>query len=206
MERIAILSNQEAVLRAKEFLRDQILSKNYQWDTSRMKLVDSELYVNNKIGVGGFQELLLSSSIRQVGVTNFDGNRLAKDRIFVINGVTFGFALEDDSKEIDQIEYKFPKKGEKLPEYLSHANLVLKQAGEIILNLPIRSIWNGAISNRELYRELGALELIEDNSTVNLTVEYPTNTDAPAGGKKLFVSVFFRGFETYSTRVTTCGR
>ncbi len=197
-----ILSNQEAVLRAKEYLRNQITAKNYQWDTSRMKLVDSELYVNNKIGIGGFQELLLSSSIRQVGITNFDGNRLEKDRIFVINGVTFGFALEADDKTPDKIDYAFPKEGVVLPEFLSHANLVLKQAGEIIFNLPIRSIWNGAISNRELYRELGALELIEDNSTVNLTVEFPTNTDAPQGGKKLFASVFFRGFETYTTRVT----
>ncbi len=198
-----ILSNQEAVLRAKEYLRNQITAKNYTWDTTRMKLVDSEVYVNNKIGTGGVQEMLLSSAVKQVGITNFDGNRLEANRVFIINGVTFGFAVEDASSSPDEVSYKFPKEGVALPKYLAHANLVLKQAGEVIVNLPIRSIWNGAISNRELYRDLGALELIEDNSAINLAIEFPINAGAPEDGKKLFASVFFKGFETYTTRVTS---
>ncbi len=196
------LSNNEEVLRAKEYLRKLIELKEKGWDTKRMKLVDSELFANAKIGTGGFQEMLLSSDVKKVGITNFDGNKLAPNRIFVMNGVTIGYAEAEDEKTPDKVDYQFPKPSVKLPTYLAHANLVLKQAGEVIVNLPIRSIWNGAISTKDLYRDLGALELIEDNSTVSLTVEFPSNADAPAGGKKLFVSVFFKGFETYTTRVT----
>lgn len=191
-------ANNEAYLRATEFLKGQIIKKGYDWDTARMKPMDSELYVNKSIEVGGTVPLLTGASVQERGITNFDGNKLEKGRVFVANGVAFSFVVDDKTKLAHGVTYSSAD----LPPALAFANLVLKQKDEVIIKIPINALTraNGR-ANASDYRELGALALIEDNAIVEFDIEFPQGAEMTvATGKALFVSVSLRGFETYLKR------
>ncbi len=185
------LENQEGFLRGREFLKKQLIKKGYDWDVERMVLTDGEMYANAKISIGGTVPLLTGNSTEVRGVTNFNGNKLVKNRVFVVESVAFGFVVDDRTKKEHEVDYKFNE----VSAELKFANLVLKQSDEKIISLPIAGIINGQKDNK--YRDLGALALIEDDVITDLEIEFPHNvTSSLPIGQKLFVSVFFKGFET----------
>jgi len=79
--------------------------------------------------------------------------------------------------------------------------LVLRQNGEVIVKLPVESIYQASKTD-DRYRRLGALAVIEPTQTVDLTIETPAGSSiTPAtSGNKSFVQVLFKGFETYMKR------
>ncbi len=190
------LPNNELFLKTATFLKKQLVYKGYDWNVSKMKPMDGELYANAKVEVGGTVELLTGASTEVRGVTNFNGNKLVKNRIFVTDAIAFGYAIDDETKAEHEVEYVYNK----IPAYLRHANIVLKQKDERVISMPIGSIINGR-ENGSQYRQLGALALIEDDSLVNLEIEFPQGVKAEIPeGKKLFVSFYMKGIETYIKR------
>lgn len=193
------LSNQEGYLRVTEFLKDQITSKGYKWDTARMKPMDAELYANAKIEVGGTVPLLTGASQEVKGVTNFNGNKLVKGRVFVADGIALGWAEGADDAAVHSLDYNYTS----VPACLAQANLVLKQKDESVIKLPISSIINAnGRGNESVYRSLSAFALIEDESVVDYDIEFPQGVQfsPETAGNKLFVSAYLRGFETYLKR------
>lgn len=193
------LANQEGYLGVTEFLKDQIHTKGYEWDTARMKPMDAELYANAQIEVGGTVPLLTGASQEVKGVTNFNGNKLVKGRVFVADGVAIGWAEGADGTAVHSLSYNYGN----VPACLAQANLVLKQKDESVIKLPISSITNANGRGRDdVYRTLNAFALIEDDSIVDYDIEFPQGVKyTPAtAGNKLFVSAYLRGFETYLKR------
>lgn len=192
------LSNQEEYLRGTEYLKDQIKRKGYQWETSKMKPMDGAMFANKEIEVGGTQQLLTGSSVKERGVTNFDGSQLVKGRVFVANAISFGHAVADKGTLVHALDYNYNT----VPAYLKHAVLVLKQKDEKVINLPVIDIINNSgKGDGSFYRKLGALALIEDEAIVDLEIEFPQGVNAGlASGKALFVSVYIKGLETHLKR------
>ena len=192
------LENQEMYLRGTEFLKKQIEKKGYKWNTAKMKPMDAELYANAKIGTSGVVELLDGNTNEVRGVTNFNGNKLVKERVFVANGVAFGWAVADSATNVAQVAYNYNT----IPDYLRHANLVLTQKDEVVIKLPLASINNATGKSTDtVYRDLSAFALIEDEALVKYTIEFPAGVDAGlAAGKDLFVSAYLRGLETFLKR------
>lgn len=189
--------NEEQYQRVATFLARQAAKFNLSPDVmARMKPTPSELYVNAQINLGGNIPLLNGNSTQEVGVTNFDGNRLDNGRFFVIEAVTLLYGEADASKKVWEVAYK-----KEPPAELLASTLVLRQNGEVIVKLPIVSI-NNAKRSDEYYRRLGALALIEPTQTVDVTIESPAGSSiTPANsGDKSFVQVLFKGFETYMKR------
>lgn len=192
------LVNQDKYVRATEYLKKQIITKDYDWDVARMKPMDGELYANKEIQVGGTQQLLTGASVQERGITNFDGNKLNKGRAFVADGIAFGYAVADAGAAPHTVKFDY----DGVPAYLKHANIVLKQKDEVIIKLPINAISNSNGSGSEsLYRDLGAFALIEDDAIVDFEIEFPQGVKPNlAAGKSLYVSAYIRGFETYLKR------
>ena len=191
-------SNNEAYVKGTEFLKDQIIKKGYAWDTGRMKPMDGAMFANASIEIGGTQQLLTGSSVKERGVTNFDGSQLVKGRVFVANAIAFGFAVGNATDLVHAVNYDYKT----APAYLKHAILIVRQKDEKVINLPIIDLVNANGSgNNSFYRDLGALALIEDEAIVDIEVEFPqgVNANLPAG-KKLFVSVYMKGLETHLKR------
>lgn len=190
------LANQEEYLRVTEYLGYQKELKGYDWNVPKMKPMDAEMYVNTSIEEGGIQELLDGGSKEIKGVTNFNGNTLVKGRIMVANGISFGWAEGNEDEEPFNLKYNYSS----VPTSLQYATLVFKQSDETLFKMTIASIMNGQ-KEGSLYRDLGGFYLIEDLQPIDISIEFPKGVkSAIAKDKKLFVSVYTRGFETYLKR------
>ncbi len=189
--------NEESYTRVATFLGNQAPKFGLTFDQmQRMKPTPAELYVHAKFTAGGIVPLLNGNSTQEIGVTNFDGNRLENGRFFVIDGVTVQYGEAADSKKVFEVDYK-----DDVPAVLAASHLVLRQNGEVIVKLPISSIQN-AKKTDNFYRKLGALALIEPTQTVELSIETPSGSSITTanGSDKSFVRVLFKGFETYVKR------
>lgn len=192
------LQNEENYLRASNFLSRQGARFNLDpMQMARMKPTPSELFVNAQFNAGGNVPLLTGNSTQEVGVTNFDGNRLEAGRFFVIDAVTILYGEDAAGKKPWEVDYD-----KKLPAVLKNSILVVRQNGEVITKLPIVSIDNAKANNQENgYRRLGALAILEPNQPVDITFETPAGSSiTPSGNNKSYVSVLLRGFETYLKR------
>lgn len=189
--------NEEGYLRASNFLTSVAgkfgLTREQM---TRMKPTPSELYVNATLAAGGTAHLLTGNSTQEVGVTNFDGNRLEQGRYFVINAVTLLYGEAGADKKVWEVDYSKP-----IPAVLLSSHLVVRQNGETIAKLPISSIAN-AQKTEHFYRNLEALAVIEPTQTIELMVETPqgSNITPATSGDKSFVRVLLKGFETYLKR------
>lgn len=194
------LSNKEGALRALTFFRERHQEKPIFGKGDEIKPMPSEVYVNKEITVGGGTlDLLKGSTNNEVGVTNFDGNKLDDGRAFVVDGVAFHIAIGDAGAKPYNVDYD---KGIASAEFqpFQFANLVLKQNNEILVKLPISSIENGK-ENFSEYRDLD-LTLISPKTKVEVQIQFPDDVAVPslATGKAFFVSVKYRGYESYQRR------
>lgn len=189
--------NEEQYQRVATFLARQAAKFNLSpAEMARMKPTPSELYINTQFSAGGNVPLLNGNSTQEVGVTNFDGNRLDNGRFFVIDAITLLYGEAAANKKVWEVDYN-----KEVPAELKASHLVVRQNGEVITKLPVASIEN-AKKSQEFYRRLGALAVIEPTQTVDVTIETPAgSTITPANeSDKSFVQVLLKGFETYIKR------
>ena len=189
--------NEEQYHRVATFLARQAAKFNLSpAEMARMKPTPSELYINTQFSAGGNVPLLNGNSTQEVGVTNFDGNRLDNGRFFVIDAITLLYGEAAANKKVWEVDYN-----KEVPAELKASHLVVRQNGEVITKLPVASIEN-AKKSQEFYRRLGALAVIEPTQTVDVTIETPAgSTITPANASdKSFVQVLLKGFETYIKR------
>ncbi len=196
---MSLLSNQERYLRVTEFLKSKYKeNKEYQleWNPRKMKPMDNELYVTTEASVGALVSLIQGDTKMVKGLNNFNGNALSKGKIAVLDGIAFGFVVADEDSVAHTLTFDYKK----VPNYLRFANLKLSQDSQSLIDLPISNI----IDNRNesgVFRDLGAMVLVEDVSAIDLSIDYPKNTKSTIPtGKKLFVSVRLNGMTTYSMR------
>lgn len=190
------LSNEELFLKGVKFLTNLDKDNRYGWLGRNLKPTPGELYVQGIVTAGGTQSLLGGSTVQEKGVTNFDGNHLQKDRIFVVSAVTVQYGEAAVNTKPYNVSYK-----DEFPPQLENATLLIKQKNEVIVKLPISAIQNAKKSD-DFYRKLGALALIEPEHEVEMYLEFPSGTAiTPAtAGHKSFVRVLLQGLETYAKR------
>ena len=177
---------------------------------SGVNLTATELYANKEVAVGGgTTKLLTGSSVREVGITNFDGNQLEKGRIFTYDGVTILLGIDKKGTASSLVNYFTLKNGsaeiKKAFDHIGNADLIIKQSNEIITSVPLRSIVNTQVASSDsVYRDLGSFEVLEDNKAVDINIEFPEGAEVPqsvlGAGNGLFISVVAKGFETYVKR------
>lgn len=193
------LLNEEPALRAVTFLKALKLraietgsSLLSNLNPNDIKLIPSELFVHAEISGGGTQHLLTGETTKVPGITNFDGNKLNKGRFFVANGITVAYGEEDADTKLYNVAYD-----KELPPVLLASEIAVKQSGNPIIQLPIRSIIF-AKKTKDYYRALEALALVVEESETSIEIYLPSgSTIAPSGGKKPFIGVYIKGFETH---------
>ncbi|ATA67276.1 hypothetical protein RCZ02_16650 [Capnocytophaga felis] len=183
--------NSEKYLLIENFIREVTSRKGIQIPTHRMKPTASELFAQSKYSAGGLSNILTGNVTREVGVTNFDGNKLENDRCFVIEGVTLMYGEGESSKKVYEIAYDT-----KLPAILKSSNLLIRQNNMVLVNLPIQAIEN-AKQLESFYRDLDSLVFLEPNQPIEILIESPVgSTITPSSGDTSFVKVMLKGFET----------
>lgn len=195
------LSNKEGQLRAFTFFKEEHAKKPIFSVGAEIKPMQSELYVNKEITVGGGKvSLLIGSTDNETGVTNFDGNKLDEGRAFAIDGIAFHIGLGDTKEKPFNVDFTQTLTGVQKMAF-QFANLVIRQKNELIFSLPISSILNGNEGIENLYRDLDLI-LIKPKEKVEVEIEFPDGVTPPTleAGKSMFVSVVLRGYETYQRR------
>lgn len=195
------LSNKEAYLRAFTFFQENHAMNPMFGIGAKIKPIESELYVNKAITVGGGKlPLLIGSTDNEIGVTNFDGNKLEEGRAFAIDGIAVNLTVSDASAKPYNVDFTKTLTGPQLAAF-QFANLNLSQKNERLISLPISAILNGQEGSYKKYREL-ALTLLKPKDKVEIEIEFPDGVTPAAleDGKSIFVSVVFRGYETFQKR------
>ncbi|WP_435263852.1 hypothetical protein [Tenacibaculum sp. nBUS_03] len=194
------LLNKEGLLRAMVFFKQRNDEKPIFSTGDQIKPIPSELYVNKEINVaGGKVSLLIGSTDNEIGVTNFDGNKLDDGRAFAVDGISFKFGIAKSGTKPYNVDFATGvTKAQKAA--FQFANIVLKQNNEILVRLPISSIENGKQEFSE-YRDLD-LTLIAPKTKVEVEIEFPDEVAAPTltAGNSIFISAVFRGYESYQRR------
>ncbi|WP_299673269.1 hypothetical protein [uncultured Tenacibaculum sp.] len=200
MQQLNYYSNSEDFLKALSFFQAANNNKQIFNADDVIKPMPSELYVNREITVaGGKKPLLIGSTDNETGVTNFDGNKLEDGRAFVINGIAVNIGIGKKGVKPYNVDYLTEiSKEQKIP--FQFANVLVKQKDEILVRMPLSSIENGK-KDFSGYRDI-ALSLIAPGSKVEVELEFPDEVETPTldADKAFYVSVIFRGFESYQKR------
>ncbi len=194
------LSNKEGMLRAVTFFMDKHKEKEIFSNGDEVKPISNVLYVNKEIVIGGGRVSLLNGATNnEIGVTNFDGNRLEQGRAFAVDGVSFFVGIGDAGSKAYNVDYAKALSTEQLKAF-QFSNLVLKQNNEVLFRQSISSISDGKLDYSE-YLDLD-LTLVRPEKQIELEIEFPDEIEAPVleDGKAIFVSPRFRGYESYQRR------
>ncbi|WGU68531.1 hypothetical protein QIU19_00415 [Capnocytophaga canimorsus] len=124
-----------------------------------MKLTPTELYVASKIVAGGTAHLISGNTVQDVGVTNFDGNRLEDGRHFVMEALQLLYGEDEATAKVYDVKFKNGGQLE-IPAVLVASHFVIRQSGEVIVNIPLASIIEATKADGDKYRHLGALALL----------------------------------------------
>lgn len=183
--------NEEKYLLIERFITDITSKKGIQIPAHRLKPTASELFVQSKYTAGGLSNILTGNVTREVGVTNFDGNKLENDRYFVIQAVTLLYGEGESTKKVYEIGYDT-----KLPAILKSSTLLIRQNNMVLVSLPIQAIEN-AKQLDNFYRSLESLVFLEPNQPIEILIESPVGSSiTPTSGDTSFVKVMLKGFET----------
>lgn len=189
-------NNNEEHLLVENFLIKKIIDNKYDWDTKKSKIMDTTIYANSEVTVGGTFSLLDGDTNGVIGVTNLNGNQLNSGRPVVLCGVGIGFAVGTGGKKPHALDFDFSK----THHDLQFANLVVKQSNEILYRQPISAIIN-RLKEGAKFSKLGSLELLLDKTDIDIDIEYPKNLVSTLGtNDKLYVSVMFPAKEVYLKR------
>lgn len=189
------IQNEEQVVKISNYLKGVNAAKNLQMPIGRMRPTPSEAYIASKFTAGGTVHLLSGNIAQEIGVTNFDGNKLEADRYFVADSVTVLYGEGTSSNKVYEVKYD-----KELPAVLLASHLVVRQKNEVVIKLPVCSIDN-AKKTQAFYRKLEAFALLEPNAPIEIQLETPMGASiTPSSGDTSFVKVLIKGFETQLKR------
>lgn len=177
-----------------------LLSQEFQSLVSQNKIrpTDAELYINKKLpdAPEGTLNLLTGLNSSEVGITNFDGDRLEKARYFVIDSITVNYGVALDGTSPSAVNYNTA-----LPTSLKAAELRIKQADSgTLFSLPIGAI-DEAKATDTVYRELGGFQLLREEKKTSIEIEFASGSDlGVADGSSGFIQVLLKGFQTMEKR------
>lgn len=156
---------------------------------------DKTFYLNvNVVALAGGGQIRLTDSDtkKAVGITNFDGNKLVKGRVLVMDSIRVKFsdsgATPQNALYVDSGLYKELQGGE----------LRLVQNKEVLVDLPLSDLLDFNIDD---YRELSNAPMIVDELEFDWILELPKGIVVPdsarGAGNDVFVSIQVRCTEFY---------
>ena len=163
--------------------------------TTPTTIKDKTFYLNiNVVGLaGGGKIRLIDSDLKKaVGITNFDGNKLAKGRILVVDSIRTKFTdVGATPQNADYNSTRFYKE-------LQGAELTLVQNKEVLIDLPLSDLQG---FKQDDYRELSNSPMIVDDLEFEWMLEIPKGISVPDSlngvGNDVFLSIQLRCTEFY---------
>lgn len=161
---------------------------------------DTAYYVVNALtGGGGTQKLITPNTKRDLGITNFEGNKLNAGKYFTIDGVKISVAYAENGQPWR------PSDVSNIVNYaqdLLDAELVVKQGERILIRLSVFDIvdtnrYQSSKNNMD-FREISTFPVLAPNEPFEINIEHKSDAIYPTYDPetiKVKVRVDFRGHE-----------
>lgn len=159
---------------------------------------DATLAVRQLVVAGGDVDILQGYNAYEKGKNDFNGNKLANGRLFVIDSLQINYGVADTAATAtgyDKVNYTTA-----LPPALKSANLVIKQGDKVIRRISIAAI-NEAKSTDTRWYDLDGFALLREDQVTSIVLEFAQGSDLAAGvGNSGYVEVILKGAETVVVR------
>lgn len=159
---------------------------------------DATLAVRNVVVAGGTVNVLQGYNQYEPGKNDFNGNKLANGRLFIIDSLTINYGIgvtATIAQSYDKVDYTTA-----LPAALKSANLVIKQGDQVIRRISIAAI-NEAKSTDARWYELDGFGLLREDQVTSIEIEFAQGSDLAAGANNSgYVEVILKGAETVAVR------
>lgn len=156
------------------------------------KVSDTTMYVVHRVdGDSNIVELTNDDTKKEVGVTNFDGNKLAKGRNFVMDSIKV--ELAKDGLVAKNVDWK--SKAVALIAQLGNAELKLIQGDNPLFTFQVADL---VLSNDDdNYRPVGTTPVLGEETKIRWVLTYADGTSVPAEAiDGLFMKISCRGFQS----------
>lgn len=193
--------------REQRFLlaKKAMFTKQMQADLAagRVRFVDSDITHSAEISdAGGIYDLLRTTNDKQVGISDFDSNKLEAGVNAAIGRIKIGYgkAATVDSKTAADIAYS--SDASVFPVELLRAKLIIKQDNKTLLRLPVERFTVAAKSTKVQGEEdvlhLGTPIVLIEQKPISIQLEFNPNAGITAGTDDHFLQVRLMGTETSS--------
>ena len=168
MKRAQQMSNAIALVKA----RRQAL--NLPVSSVPTKVTDTTLYVVARIdGLSNIAKLTNDDTKKKVGITNFDGNKLADGRDAVIDSMKIQIA--QDGLLLHAVNWN---SSVNMPDAFSNAELKLKQGEQILYSTPVSDL---VLSNDDDgYRDIASTPYLASKEPIEWVLEFADGAVIPA--------------------------
>lgn len=138
------------------------------------KVTDTTLYVVARVdGLSNIAKLTNDDTKKKVGVTNFDGNKLADGRDAIIDSMKIEVAK--DGLVLNNVDWKGAAVA--LPAELANAELKLKQGEKILLTVPVSDL---VLSNDDdNYRDIASTPYLASKEPIEWVLEFADGSTVP---------------------------
>ena len=169
----------------------------------KIRFMDSDISHTAKINdAGGIYDLLRSTNDKQVGISDFDSNKLDAGVNVGVGRIKFGYgkAPSDDDKTAADIKYS--SKMADFPAELLRAKLIIKQDGKVLGRYPVERFTQATdspkVQGEEDVLHLGTPFVLVEQKPIEIQLEFNPNAGIDAGTDDHFVQIRLMGTETSS--------
>ncbi len=168
-----------------------------------VRFVDSDITHSAEISeAGGIYDLLRTTNDKQVGISDFDSNKLEAGVNAAVGRIKIGYgkAATADNKTAAAIAYS--SDASLFPLELLRAKLIVKQDNKTLMRLPVERFTVAAKSTKVQGEEdvlhLGTPFVLVEQKPISIQLEFNPNAGITAGTDDHFLQVRLMGTETSS--------
>lgn len=129
-------------------------------------LTDKTIYISKSLkGAGGIVKLIDVNTKKEVGVTNFDGNKLNVGRDYVIDGVRILYdTTATNIKNANWLKYPASE------TEVANCEIRIKQDNQMLLEMPVTDMTN---FNYDEFRDISTSPIIRSGEEFEIELEFP---------------------------------
>jgi len=159
--------------------------------TKKMTFNDADYYVRKQLNAAGTTDILNSSNIRKVGITNLDKNQLPDNIYMVLEGVKLAWGTDAGTNAAIP---KYTSQAPAIPLALVNGEIVISVNDKPIVDLPASRFFNNSdtgitqqISGHNDTVLLENLKLIKHSDQLTATIKLADGSSLPASNHFLEV-------------------
>ncbi|AUS04382.1 hypothetical protein [Pseudotamlana carrageenivorans] len=163
--------------------------------TRGIVLRDSTDFVRAEVPatISGEKKLLTANGKKLAGIQSFVGQSLEKGHNQVISHIRLGYATDAASGKEAALKYVNDDAG--VPAGLKNAQLIIKQNGKIVVDLPATDFIAPAKDGDSSFVALSGFAVIKEETPFDIVLDFPEGTNL--GADKHYVEVSLKGMGTF---------